>query len=320
MWGERAAAQRAGGSLRLIQLVDALLQLVHFAAQALVLGSRLGLAVPDGFHLLAQDFPAGQLCLQFFLFAPRRLDLFLQFFHLGLTGLVARLLFQQALLFLLQAGALGIDGVARHLAPLFLLAELPGNFFPTLQGLALVLPGLVGAFDLPGARQDARQLVSLGLALLGALLQRLQTILGGIHLASVHIHVLFLFRQESGYLAHGFQRFFLGLALPAQAVQVGLQGFQALLTRFFLSQLGVNFLQTPIQAGDLRLHLPAALKCPLAVCLPNFQPEDAAQDALAVTRPLLGELIGFALQEERGIDESLIIQAQGLLNAQFRFA
>ena len=182
----------------------------------------------------------------------------------------------------------------------------------------VAIRSLMGA----GKSQILRQLLTENvlLALLGALLQRLQASVSGIHLAGVHIHILFLFRQESGCLAHGFQGFFLSLALLAQAVQVGLQGFQALLTRSFLGQLGVNFLQTPIQAGDLRLHLPATLKCPLAVCLPHFQPADAAQDALAIARPLLGELIGFALQEERGVDESLIVQAQGLLNAQFRFA
>ncbi len=64
----------------------------------------------------------------------------------------------------------------------------------------------------------------------------------------------------------------------------------------------------------------AVFRCPLAVFFPDFQPQDAAQDALAVARALLGELVGLALQEERGVDEGVVIQAQGLLDAQLGLA
>jgi len=36
---------------------------------------------------------------------------------------------------------------------------------------------------------------------------------------------------------------------------------------------------------------------------------------LALGRALLGELIGLALQEERGVGEGFIIEAQNILNA-----
>ena len=48
------------------------------------------------------------------------------------------------------------------------------------------------------------------------------------------------------------------------------------------------------------------------VGFPDFEPQRVGEDTLAICRALLGELVRFALQKERGIDEGFIIQAQGL--------
>ena len=52
---------------------------------------------------------------------------------------------------------------------------------------------------------------------------------------------------------------------------------------------------------------------------PHFEAEDVAQDILAPARILLRKLIGFTLQEERGIDKGVIIEPQNLFNAGLRF-
>ena len=90
--------------------------------------------------------------------------------------------------------------------------------------------------------------------------------------------------------------------------------------RLFFGELCADLVELTVQAGDFRFDLLAQICGALAIDLPDIQAQDAAQDALAVARSLLGELVGFALQEEGCVDEGLIVQAQGLLDAQLGLA
>ena len=59
------------------------------------------------------------------------------------------------------------------------------------------------------------------------------------------------------------------------------------------------------------MKFPASLSF-LAVPFPNIQPQDTRENPLTVSGTLLGKLIGFALQKERSVDKSFIIQVERL--------
>ena len=88
----------------------------------------------------------------------------------------------------------------------------------------------------------------------------------------------------------------------------------------FFIKFNFNLLHAPIEGLDLSLHGAALLSCTLPVLLPDFQPQDAGENAFAVPWPLLGKLIGFALQEERSVDEGLVVKAQRFRDACFSIA
>ena len=93
-----------------------------------------------------------------------------------------------------------------------------------------------------------------------------------------------------------------------QIVQVGFASI-------FLAELSTDLFQPPIQVVDLCFEILAPFGSFFTVLLPNFQSQQASQDALAVAGALLGELIGFALQEEGGIGKGLVIHTQRLFQA-----
>jgi len=74
-------------------------------------------------------------------------------------------------------------------------------------------------------------------------------------------------------------------------------------------------LKLGIEGGEIGFGPAAANLRLFAIALPGIQSEHTAQDLLALGRALLGELIGLALQEERGVGEGFIIEAQNILNA-----
>ena len=84
----------------------------------------------------------------------------------------------------------------------------------------------------------------------------------------------------------------------AQPLQLRFELRQAVFARSLFCQLLVDLVQQRIDRSDLLFDRAAFLGCSLPVGLPDFQPQDAAQDALAVPWALLGELVRFTLQEE----------------------
>ena len=94
-----------------------------------------------------------------------------------------------------------------------------------------------------------------------------------------------------------------------ELLQLFFQFLQMLGAHRLFTQLGDDLLQTTVQGLNLHLHRTPFFACPLAVFFPHIQPQDAAQDALAVIRALLGKLVRLALQKKRGIDKGVVIQA-----------
>ena len=90
------------------------------------------------------------------------------------------------------------------------------------------------------------------------------------------------------------------------------------LARFFLGQFRVDFSQAPIHRVELAFDRFPAPGGALPVDVPGFQAEDGPQDLLAAGGRLLGELVGPALQEERNVDERIVVQAHDMLDARLR--
>jgi len=117
-----------------------------------------------------------------------------------------------------------------------------------------------------------------------------------------------------------FQRGLLQKRFCAGVLQFFLQQLQLGMPGWLFIQFVLNLLQALIPKQDLALAFLDKVRSSFAVFLPTVQTKDIAQDALAVRRLLCGEQIRLALQEERSIDESLIIQTQGVLNPGVGFA
>jgi hypothetical protein len=125
---------------------------------------------------------------------------------------------------------------------------------------------------------------------------------------------------RGGCLTQAFQGSLLRFADGRQPRQFALQGGQPLTPLRFLRQFGVDLLQTPVKGGQVTLQRFTTVGSAFAVRLPDFQPQNTAQNFLTPGRWLLGKLIGFALQEKGDIDKSLVIEVQNLFNARLCFA
>ncbi len=276
--------------------------------------------LPEGFQLRCKLFAPRQASFGKQAVILQALELRVQLLDFRQRALQLRLRLRQPMALLLQAGALGKDLHARCFPQLFLLAEAACQGFHLRQRCLGVLPGGMLSADFSGALQQ----IVIGLAFIPAAAQArsqlLAALLCALRLPSQCLYHATLFLQGGFDLAHIEQQLLLTLAQAAQLFQLRLQLLQAAGALRFFAQLSQDLLQAAIQALDFFLYrLPSAGRLG-AIVLPDIQPQDAAQDALALARALLGELVCLALQKEGGVDKGLVIQAQGILDTLFGLA
>src|SRR3990170_4770767 len=193
-------------------------------------------------------------------------------------------------------------------------AEAASDLLPAFQAGARLQPHRVGRLEHLGEG------FSLYLPFSQAIFQLTQPALSAFQLSSQSIHQFFLFLQGGDDLAEIVQDSLLSSSRLGKSIQLLLKFFQARLANPLLTQFSDDLLQPAVQCADLTFDGLTLVGGALAVCLPHFQAKNTAQDAFTIARPLLGELVSLALQEERRVDKSFVVEAQGLLNARLGIA
>ena len=117
-----------------------------------------------------------------------------------------------------------------------------------------------------------------------------------------------------------FDHLLLSSANFGEGVELGLQFREAGFAGGFIVQFSGDLVEATIEVFDVALDGAAAFCCVSSVGFPGFEAEDAAEDTFAVGGALLGELVGFALEEEGGVDEGVVVEAEGFLDAGLGFA
>lgn len=318
--GKRLAAERAGRAFGFFQSVDALFQIVHFGAQAGVFGFGFGLAVEGGleggFELGAVGefgFEGGDLGLEIGDFGLERADLRFEGGDLGLLLMEVGLLFFEEGAFFLDFGEGGV-------AAGFVGAEAGGGFVPSGEVGAGLRPLVVGCLNFWGAGEGVGEGVAFAETFPLAGEEVGVAGLGGGALAVEGFNEFALFVQRGGDLAGGFDDLLLGGTGLAEGFELGLQFRETGFPGDFFVQFGVDFLEATVEVFDVTFDEFAAVGGGFAVGFPGFEAKDTAEDTFAVRGALLGELVGFALEEEGGVDKGVVVEAEGFFDATLGFA